>query len=116
MQMRASLDLDHFPDSPYASELRREFPDLRFSTELEREFQAFHVDRARSRVQFFQLAIFLLSLAAGVYLTVLDHVPVPSVLQGWLGIVIPVSLLLVLASWTRYYERIYLPLATVMLP
>jgi len=116
MQMRASLDLDDFPDSPYASELRREFPDLRFSTDLEREFQAFHVDRARSRVKFFQLAIFLLSMAAGVHLTVLDHVPVPLVTFGWLGIVIPVSLLLVLASWTRYYERIYLPLARVMLP
>jgi diguanylate cyclase (GGDEF)-like protein len=116
MQMHASLDLDHFPDSPYASELRREFPDLRFSMELEREFQAFHVNRARSRVQFFQLAICLLSVAAGVHLTVLDHVPVLSVVFGWLGIVIPSSLVLVLASWTRYYERIYLPLARVMLP
>jgi diguanylate cyclase (GGDEF)-like protein len=116
MQMRASLDLDHFPDSPYASELRREFPDLRFSSELEREFQAFHVDRARSRVQFFQLAICLLAIAGGVHLTVLDHVPVRSVVFGWLGIVIPTSLVLVLASWTRYYERIYLPLARVMLP
>src|SRR6478736_708388 len=104
MQMRASLDLDHFPDSPYASELRREFPDLRFSTDLEREFQAFHVDRARSRVQFFQLAIFLLAAAAGVHLTILDHVPVSSVVFGWLGIVVPASLLLVFASWTRYYE------------
>ena len=37
MQMHAALDLEHFPDSPYASELRRDFPDLRFSPELEKE-------------------------------------------------------------------------------
>ena len=116
MQMPAALDLDHFPDSPYACELRREFPDLRFSPELEREFQTFHVDRARARVQFFQLAIFLLSLAAGVHLVFLDQVAWNTVIFGWLGFVVPTSLLLVWASWSRYYERLYLPLARIILP
>jgi diguanylate cyclase (GGDEF)-like protein len=116
MQMPAALDLEHFPDSPYASELRREFPELRFSPELEREFQAFHVDRARARVQFFQLAIFLLSLVAVGHLVLLDHVPLRSVIFGWLGLLMPTSLFLVWASWSRYYERLYLPLARVILP
>src|SRR2546427_6589767 len=49
MKTLAALDLDNFPDSPYASELRRDFPDVRFSAELEREFQAFHLDRVRAR-------------------------------------------------------------------
>ncbi len=116
MQMPAALDLNHFPDSPYATELRRDFPDLRFSAALEREFQAFHVDRVRSRARFFQLAIFLLSVAAATHLTVLDHLPVRGVLSGWLGLVVPIGLFLVWASWSRYYERLYLPAARVALP
>ena len=47
MKMHAALDLEHLPDSPYASELRRDFPDLRFAPELEKEFQAFHLERVR---------------------------------------------------------------------
>ena len=50
MQMHAALDLENLPDSPYASELRRDFPDLRFSPELEKEFQTFHLERVRARV------------------------------------------------------------------
>ena len=116
MQMPAALDLEHFPDSPYAAELRRDFPDLRFSRELEQEFQAFHLERVRSRVRFFQFALFLLSVAAAVHLVVLDGVPAHSVVSGWLGLVIPTGLFLVWASWSRYYERLYLPAARVALP
>ena len=116
MQMPSVLDLDHFPDSPYAAELRRDFPDLRFCPELEQEFQAFHLERVRSRVRFFQLALCLLSVAAAVHLVVLDQVPAGSVLSGWLGLVIPTGLFLVWASWSRYYERLYLPAARVALP
>ncbi len=117
MQMPpAPLDLEHFPDSSYAAELRRDFPDLRFSRELEQEFQAFHLDRVRSRVRFFQLALFLLSVSAAVHLIALDHVTARTALSGWLGLVLPTGLLLVCASWSRYYERLYLPAARVALP
>jgi diguanylate cyclase (GGDEF)-like protein len=117
MQMpAAALDLDQFPDSPYATELRRDFPDLRFSPDLEQEFQAFHVDRVRSRVRFFQLTLFLLSVTAAVHLITLDQMPARTVLTGWLGLVIPTCLVLVWASWSRYYERLYLPAARVALP
>jgi diguanylate cyclase (GGDEF)-like protein len=117
MQLPAfALGLDHFPDSPYAAELRRDFPDLRFSPELEQEFQAFHVERLRTRVRFFQLALFLLSLTAAAHLIALDHVPAGRVLFGWLGVVLPSSLFLVWASWSRYYERLYLRAARVALP
>ena len=73
MQIPALLDLEQFPDSPYASELRRDFPDLRFSPALERDFQTFHLDRVRSRVRFFQIATCLLSLAVAIHLVVLDR-------------------------------------------
>jgi len=98
MQIPAPLDLEHFSDSPYASELRRDFPDLRFATALEKDFQSFHLDRVRSRVRFFQLATCLLSLAVAIHLIVLDGLPVRSVLVSWLGVAIPVSVFLLCAS------------------
>jgi len=116
MQMPGPLDLNHFPDSPYAAELRRDFPDLRFSGELEQEFQAFHVDRARSRARFFQLAILLLCIAGAAHLVELDRVPVRAVVSGWLGLVIPICLFLVCAAWSRHYERVYVPAARILVP
>ena len=116
MQIPALLDLEHFSDSPYANELRRDFPDLRFAAELEKDFQAFHLDRVRSRVRFFQLATCLLSLAVAIHLVVLDGLPVRSVLVGWLGVAIPVSVFLLWASWSPFYERLYLPAARIALP
>src|SRR3984885_8300356 len=90
MQIPALLDLEQFPDSPYASELRRDFPDLRFSPALEKDFQRFHLDRVRS--------------------------PVPEVLVGWLGLAVPVSVFLLWASWGPFYERLFLPASRVALP
>jgi diguanylate cyclase (GGDEF)-like protein len=116
MQMYAAPDLEHLPDSPYASELRRDFPDLRFSSELETEFQTFHLERIRSRVRFFQLAICVLAIAEAMHLVVMDGVPVNDVLFGWLGVVVPACLFLVWASWSSYYERVYLPVARVVVP
>src|SRR5689334_16543942 len=104
MQMHAALDLEHFPDSPYARELRRNFPDLRFSAELEKEFQTFHLERVRTRVRFFQLAICALAMASALHLMFMDGVQVDEVLYGWLGVVVPVCLFLVWASWSSYYE------------
>jgi len=114
--MHAALDLGHLPDSPYASELRRDFPDLRFPPELENEFQTFHLERVRSRVRFFQLAICALAIAEALHLVVMDGVPINDVLFGWLGVVVPACLFLVWASWSSNYERIYLPLARVVVP
>jgi diguanylate cyclase (GGDEF)-like protein len=116
MQIPALLDPEHFSDSPYANELRRDFPDLRFATALEKDFQAFHLDRVRSRVRFFQLATCLLSLAVAIHLVVLDGLPVRSVFVGWLGVAIPVSVFLLWASWSPFYERLYLPAARIALP
>jgi diguanylate cyclase (GGDEF)-like protein len=116
MQIRTLLDLEQFPDSPYANELRRDFPDLRFSPALEKDFQAFQLDRVRSRVRFFQLATCLMCLAVATHFVILDSVPVREVLGGWLGLALPASLLLVWASWSRFYERLYLPAARIALP
>jgi diguanylate cyclase (GGDEF)-like protein len=116
MQMRAALELEHFPDSAYACELRRNFPDLRFSPELEKEFQAFHLERVRARARSFQLAICCLAIVTAFHLLFMDHLSVNEVIYGWLGVVVPTSLFLVWAAWSSYYERVYLPLARVAVP
>lgn len=115
MQMHAALDLNHFPDSAYAGELRRKFPDLRFSSELERDFQTFHLSRVRSRVRYFQLAMCILAVAAALHLLA-DGIATRNVLFGWPGFVVPTSVFLVWASWSKYYARIYLTVARVAVP
>jgi diguanylate cyclase (GGDEF)-like protein len=116
MHLPEPLEHESFPDSAYARELRRGFSDLRFTPALERAFQAFQLERARTRVRFFQLALGLLAVAAAVDLTVLDAVPFGEVALGWLGVVIPACLALALTSWSRFYERLYLPAARLLLP
>jgi diguanylate cyclase (GGDEF)-like protein len=120
MQIRELLDLEQFPDSPYANELRRvtnvNGPDLRFSPALEKDFQAFQRGRARSRVRFFQLATCLLCVAIAAHLIFLDGLQARDVLVGWLGLAIPVSLFLVWASWGRFYDHVYVPVARIALP
>jgi len=107
---------DSLPDSAYARELRRGFPDLRFAPDLERVFQAFHTKHTRVRVRFFQLALGLLALAAAVKLIVLESMPWREVAFGWLGLVVPASGALALTSWSRFYDRLYLPAARLLLP
>jgi diguanylate cyclase (GGDEF)-like protein len=116
MHLPEPIEHESFPDSAYAQELRRGFPDLRFAPDLERVFQAFHLQRSRARVRFFQLALGLLAIAAAVDLTVLDSVPLSEVALGWLGVVFPACLALALTSWSRLYERLYLPAARLLLP
>jgi diguanylate cyclase (GGDEF)-like protein len=116
MHLPEPLEHESLPVSAYAKELRRGFPDLRFPSDLERIFQAFHLKRARARVRFFQLALGLLAIAAAVKLIVLDAVPPGQVARGWLGLVLPACVALALASWSRLYERLYLPAARLLLP
>lgn len=116
MKVPEPLEHESFPDSAYAQQLRRGFRDLRFAPDLEQIFQAFHLNRSRTRVRFFQLALGLLAIAAAVKLTVLDAMSLRAVALGWLGIVIPSCLALMLISWGRLYERIYLPASRVLLP
>lgn len=116
MKVPEPLEHESFPDSAYAQQLRRGFRDLRFAPDLEQIFQAFHLNRSRTRVRFFQLALGLLAIAAAVKLTVLEAMPVRAVALGWLGLVIPACLALMLISWGRLYERLYLPASRILLP
>jgi diguanylate cyclase (GGDEF)-like protein len=115
MQMHAALDLEQFPDSPYASELRTGVARLRFSSQLEKDFQAFHLEQVRSRVRLFQLAIAVLAIAAAIHLR-FDGLSLRELALGWLGVVLPPCLFLVWASWSSHYEHLYLPVARIAVP
>jgi diguanylate cyclase (GGDEF)-like protein len=110
------LDLDRFPDSPYACELRRGFPDLRFAPEMEREYQTFHLARVRNQVRFFLLAVLAQVCMVAVHLLWLDHAPVGEVLHSWTALGVPLGALLVVLSFSPWYEPLYLPAARVILP
>jgi len=58
----------------------------------------------------------MLCLAVALHLIALDGLPVESVLVGWLGLAVPVNLFLLWASWSSFYERIYLPVSRIALP
>jgi diguanylate cyclase (GGDEF)-like protein len=116
MKRQAALDLDQFPDSLYARELHRGFPDLRFTPDLERDYQAFHLDRVRIRVRFFQLAILALLVAIVLHLLLLDHVPIREAVYSWVGLAIPLCVVLVGVSFSSWYVPLYLPAARVALP
>jgi diguanylate cyclase (GGDEF)-like protein len=116
MKPPATLELDRFPDSPYACELRRGFPDLRFAPGLERDYQAVHLERVRTRVRFFLLAILVQACMAVVQLLWMAHVPFKQLLHGWTALAIPLIGLLATLSFSPCYELLYLPAARVFLP
>lgn len=55
------LNLEDFPDSAYARELRRGVRSMRFDAPLEAEFVASHLERVRLRVRFWFALIVLLA-------------------------------------------------------
>jgi diguanylate cyclase (GGDEF)-like protein len=116
MKRQAALDLDQFPDSPYARELRRGFPGLCFMPDLERDYQAFHLDRVRNRVRIFQFSILALLLAITLHLLLVDHVPVTEVAYSWIGLAVPMCAVLVAVSFTGWYEPVYLTATRLALP
>jgi diguanylate cyclase (GGDEF)-like protein len=116
MKRLAALDLDQFPDSLYARELRRGFPGLRFMPDLERDYQAFHLDRVRNRVRIFQLSILALLVAITLHLLLLDHVPFTDVVHSWIGLAVPMCATLVAVSFSRWYEPVYLTVSRLALP
>ncbi|MGA2776658.1 MAG: diguanylate cyclase [Steroidobacteraceae bacterium] len=107
------LNLDDFPSSPYAYELRQGIERLRFAPALEAEYRAVHLQRVRLRVRIWfsltaALAILFtinqLRLAGSSSLASLAH----------LYLLLPCTFALVWLAWTPHYERLYLLAARVL--
>jgi diguanylate cyclase (GGDEF)-like protein len=107
------LNLEDFPNSAYAHELRRGLGDLRFGEPLEAEYRVAHVQRVRPRVRIWYSMNVVLSV-----LFTADQVRrdgVWNVLSlAHLGLLVPCTAALVWLVWSRYYERWYLPASRVL--
>jgi diguanylate cyclase (GGDEF)-like protein len=109
------LNLDDFPDSVYAHELRRRPANLRFDAPLEAEYAATHLQRVHRRVRVW----FSLSLVLSILLSVdqARRIGVRNILSlAHLGALVACSIALVWLVWSRQYERFYLPAARVLVP
>ncbi len=109
------LNLDDFPDSVYANELRRGLAHLRFETPLEAEYNMVHLQRVRLRVR----VCFPVGLVLAVLFTI-DQVRRTGLWNlnsvAHMGALLPCSAALVWLTWSRQYERFYLPAARVLAP
>jgi diguanylate cyclase (GGDEF)-like protein len=109
------LNLDSFPDSAYAHELRRGLGTLRFDSPLETEYTFAHLRRVHLRVRVW----FSLTLALAVFFTAnqVHREGAWNLLSvaHW-GVLIPCTGALVYLAWSRLYERFYLPAARILVP
>jgi diguanylate cyclase (GGDEF)-like protein len=108
-----NLNLDDFPGSPYAEELRGKPLRMLFVASLEEEYAAAHLDRVRRRVRiWFTVALTAVALfmVGQMQRTGLSD-PLMSV---YLGALLPCVGLLVWLAWSRRYRRLYLPAAPIL--
>ncbi|HWM26950.1 MAG TPA: hypothetical protein VNQ14_00730, partial [Woeseiaceae bacterium] len=102
--------LPHFPGSRYAAELGKKERAMRFPPELEREYHAFYLAERRSHVRSFNvimLAIVVLALAVSVLpagTDIVQHARIAAIACAYL--------VLIWASYSRYYDRVYLGTAS----
>lgn len=109
------LNLDDFPNSPYAHELRRRTLRLRFLPILEDEFVRVHLREVRTRTRIWTMLAVVLAFGFGARQWVVDG--------GWsstvaihLLLIAPVAVLLFCLVWTPVYMRWYLPWAGFLAP
>jgi diguanylate cyclase (GGDEF)-like protein len=109
------LNLDDFPDSPYADELRRGVAALRFDAPLEADYCRSHLRRVHLRIR----AWFSLTAVLAVLFTV-DQVRRTGVWSGLsvlhMGALMPCVVALAWLAWSRQYQRYYMAAARILVP
>jgi diguanylate cyclase (GGDEF)-like protein len=107
------LNLEDFPNSAHAHELRRGLARLQFEAPLEAEYRAVHLRRMRLRVRIWHSVNVVVTL-----LFTVDQVRrtgASSVLSlVHMAALFPCSVALVWLAWSREYQRLYLPAARVL--
>lgn len=107
------LNLDDFPDSPYAHELRRGLARLRFEAPLEAEFTAAHVERVRPRARIWFSVTALLSVLFTIDQVRREGVWNPNSLAH-LGALLPCAFALLWWVWSPGYYRFYVPVSRIL--
>jgi diguanylate cyclase (GGDEF)-like protein len=108
------LNLNAFPDSPYAAELRRGSPNLRFSPKLEAEYVRDRLIDSRTLIRVACLLAALLAVFRGVEQAVSSSWN--SILLIDFGLVISGSIVLASVACSPGFERLYLPWARLVVP
>ena len=105
------LDPSDFPGSLYAAELRRGA--VRFEPPLEAQYKASHLERVRLHVRiWFSVTLVLAALFTA---DTVRHFGLWHVLSlVHVCVLLPCTAALAWMPWSRYYQRIYLPVAGVL--
>jgi len=109
------LNLDDFPNSAYAGQLRRRRGWLRFDAPLEDEYLDSHLQRVRLRVRvWFTISI---ALSAGFSIWAVRTTGLGSAFSlMYLTVILPSAAALAWLAWSARYRRLYLPLAGILVP
>ena len=107
------LNLDDFPNSAYAFELRRGLTQLHFESVLEQEYQEAHLRRMRLRVRIWYSVNLVLAVLFSV-----DQVSRTGVWNALslmhVSALVPCTAALAALAWSPQYQRWYLPAAQVL--
>jgi len=107
------LNLDDFPNSAYAFELRRGLTRLQFESMLEGEYRVVHLHRMHLRVRIW----YSVNLVLSVLFTV-DQIGRTGLWNALslmhVGALVPCTAALAILVWSPYYERWYSPAARVL--
>ena len=107
------LNLEDFPDSAYAHELRRGVKSMRFEAPLEAEFLTAHLERVRLRVRFwFALNVLLAAAVTFELVRRSGFWNVHSLVS--LGLFLPCAATLMWLSWGSQYGRFYIRFAPLL--
>lgn len=109
------LNLDNFPDSPYAAELRHEPIRLGFSPTLEREYLRTHLEQVRSRVRLWVTLTLALASGFGIEQFLVDG---GLSFETWVHIAVylPICLALTAIAWSRSFFRLFPTVAKITMP
>ena len=109
------LNLDDFPNSAYAHELRRGLARLRFDAPLEAEYTTAHLERVRLRVRIW----FSLTVVLAISFTIIRvrNTGIWNLLSLiHVGVHLPCAVALVWWAWSPQYERFYFAASRVLVP
>lgn len=109
------LNLDDFPDSPYANELRRGVSAAPFAKDIEVRYLPRHLARVKPRTRLWFSITFLAALAFSILQVNTYGLWSTGTLLHF-GIAVPAAIFMTFLVWTRWYERWFMAAAAVVVP
>jgi diguanylate cyclase (GGDEF)-like protein len=111
----SQINLENFPDSPYAHELARDHGPWPFGPALEAEYVGMHLERVRLRIKaWFALNLLLAVIFSFVLSRQYGLRDAETLLH--IGVLVPICLVLAWLPWSRSYQRFYLPATRALVP